>query len=344
MKTAFEIARDQDGQTLEQARAAMGRTAEQSIERPLEDASPNFDQLSPIEQSSDIEPFFEDVMPFAEPSSESDSLPVQSALISANTGARFGAMRALQQLVTTLEVVAEQKQTVDTMMTLLLLETRAARRRHRINWLKAIVGVMLVLWLVVVTRGGILTNFWWAFPGTAWAVDKTAHRRRETASALGQAGDPRAVGVLAVVVRDGDRSVRRAANFALLTLLPRVRADHAAFITSDQMNALLELGFHSPPGMQIAVLKALEQVGDQRAIPVVENLVLSSQPDVREQASQCLPFLLARVRRSEQSATLLRGAANPGREASGHELLRAAATASENTPADQLMRPTVNKL
>ena len=325
VKTSAEIARDQGGLALEQARAEIARTAEQPTEEAVSEEAFETIAIPALPMSGDMLP------------------SVQTALNSENGEERAGAARAVLQFVTLLETNIEQKQSVDTMMTALLKQTQAARRHYQLNWLSAILGGILLLWLIIFTRGSIF-NFWWAFPGTAWAIDKTARKRRETAGALGLAGDPRAVGVLAVVVRDGDRTVRRAANGALLALLPRVRADHAAFITADQMNALLELGFRSQPGMQISVLKALEQVGDQRAIPMVENLVLSPHHDVRAQARQCLPFLIERARRSEQRATLLRGAANPGREEAGKELLRAAATAPETTPADQLLRPAVTSI
>ena len=103
------------------------------------------------------------------------------------------------------------------------------------------------------------------------------------------------------------------------------------------MKAILELGFQSPPYVQIAVLTALEQIGDAQAIPLVENLAMSSSPQVRERAKQCLPFLRERSQRNELSLTLLRGTANPSMEATGKELLRPAV---EETSAENLLRPS----
>lgn len=273
--------------------------------------------------------------PFSPPS-------VLTALQSSQPQERTQALQVTQGLLTTLQMAMLQKQGVDDMITLLLKETREARHRRQVRWVKAGLFVLVVVWLLWATHLRLLGNFWWLFSwgGGAWAVDQTLNRRRATVSALGQAGDPRAVGALAVAVRDGEKAVQQAANEALFALLPRVQANHAAYITPDQMNALLELAFRSNIYMQLAVLKALEQIGDQRAIPVVQNLAMSPDSAVRERAKQCLPFLTERARRAEQSATLLRGASVPSLTAGGRELLRPATQAEDATPADQLLRPT----
>ena len=251
------------------------------------------------------------------------------------------AQRAASGLLSALQAAEQQKQSVDAMMALLIQETHAARRRKRARWAKNSLVALVIVWLLCVTHGRLL-NWWWVFNfgGGWWAIDKASGRRGEAVRELRKAGDPRAVGALAVALRDGDQSIQHAASDALLNLLPRVRANHAAAITPDQMNALLELAFRSNFWMQIAVLKALEQIGDQRAIPVVQNLTLSSHKAVRDQANQCLPFLTERARRAKESATLLRGASSPGMTAGKGELLRPALQQADATPPEELLRPT----
>ena len=264
---------------------------------------------------------------------------VVNALQSDLPAERAQALQVTQGLLATLQMAALQKQGVDDMIALVLKETREARRQRQIQWVEGSLFVTFMIWLLYVTHQW--GNAWWLFSGGgAWAADQTRNRRRATVSALGKAGDPRAVGALAVAARDGENSVQYAARQALLALLPRVKANHAAYITPDQMNALLELAFRSDAAMQIATLKALEQIGDQRAIPVVENLAISPHAAVREQAKQCLPFLNERARRAEQSATLLRGASVPSLTGNGRELLRPVGQTPDATPADQLLRPT----
>ncbi len=223
----------------------------------------------------------------------------------------------------------------------LMAETVLARRRKMQRRLKITGFVATIVFLVWASHWNIAGNwwfFWWIGSG-AWAADQTMGKQRKSVSELRQAGDPRAVGVLAIAARDTETSVRVPAQQALRELLPRVRADHAGDITPAQMNALLELAFRSEPALQIAVLQGLEQIGDGRAVPVVQNLSLSAHPHVRDQATHCLPYLTERVRRAEQSATLLRGTVSPAQTAAPHELLRSVSQPADNTPASELLRP-----
>ena len=235
---------------------------------------------------------------------------------------------------------AEIQQSVEEMIRRLGIEIAQARRRRTGRQIRIGLYITFIAMMMWATHWRFAGNWWlWLWIGSGlWAADRTIGRRLKTVSELGQAGDPRAVGVLAIAAHDAERAVREPARQALLRLLPHVRADHAADITPPQMNALLELAFQSESAMQIAVLKAFEQIGDGRAVPVVHNLTFSQHPQVREQAKTCLPFLNERARRAEQSATLLRGTANPAQIASPRELLRPVNASADNTPPDELLR------
>lgn len=272
------------------------------------------------------------------------------------------ASQAARELLGTLQSATLQKQSVDGMIALLTQETQAARQRRNALWARNLLVMTACMFLLTLTHGRFLGPFWLLFnlSGGWWAMEQ-ATKRLPTSPKTGEVGeargtgmpaparvrhdlslaDPRAVGALAVALKEGGGSIQHTASEALLALLPRVRPDHAVHIAPIQMNALLELAFRSHSSMQIAVLQALEQIGDGRAIPVVQNLALSPHRAVREQARQCLPFLTTRARKAEQSATLLRGAVSPGADAGGRELLRPTVSRIEQTTRpDELLRST----
>ena len=280
-------------------------------------------------------------------SASSTTPTVIDALHNADTKTRVDARMATLEVLSALDKGVAQKrqsaelqQSVEDIMQRLMAETVQARRFKILRRLRIAGFAAFVVFLFWASHWRLAGNWWlWYVGGGAWAADQTMGKRRKTVSELRQAGDPRAVGVLAVAAHDGETAVRQAAHQALRELLPRVRADHAAAITPAQMTALLELAFRSEPAMQIATLQALEQIGDPRAIPVVENLSLSPHPQVRDQAKQCLPFLQTRARRAEQSATLLRGTTSPPQIAAPRELLRPVSQTVPATPPTELLRP-----
>lgn len=279
----------------------------------------------------------------SEPTETQAEQSVGEALCSGEARTQHAAQAAAQNLLLTLQNVAEKKRSVEETMALLLRETRAARRRRRHRIASGTAFVTLMIGLIYATRGKIFDHFWWILQlgGGAWAADKAASTRRDAAYALSKAGDPRAVGVLALALRDGDAYVRDVAERALRHLLPRVRASDAAYIAADQMNALLHLGYRDDYGhsLKIPLLAALEQIGDERALPVVEHLHADPAPQVREAARECLPFVQERVRRARESATLLRASAATGAITPPNQLLRPASAAmTTGTPPDQLLR------
>ena len=171
------------------------------------------------------------------------------------------------------------------------------------------------------------------------AANDASNKSREAAHALSIADEPRAVGVLALALRESDSYVQMTAHSALLRLLPRVRASDAASIDAEQMGALLELAERNDPRMQIAILKALEQIGTDRAIPVVEHITaFGSTEEVRQKAQECLPYLFDRVRRTHEQATLLRISSAPTSREGREQLLRPAAATRPTEPAEQLLR------
>lgn len=234
-------------------------------------------------------------------------------------------------------------------------EIRAYRRwriRQRMRWGIGAASFLFVLWwFLSEQRGGFPWWLWWIFGGGA-AVDAAAGSRQKAASELAKINDPRAVSVLAVACRDGDPDTRTVAARGLKNILPRLQARDAAHITPEGMEALIALLRMADASLGVAILKALEQVGDARAIPTVERLAESPkrrrawavyldaetpQERLREAAAACLPYLRTRAEQERLRNTLLRPAQGPDSPA---DILLRPASAAPSTPEEQLLRPS----
>ena len=135
----------------------------------------------------------------------------------------------------------------------------------------------------------------------------------------------------------------------LCRLLPQFRADQANLITASQMREMLSLLNTSASGRSVgngnitlSVLKALEQIGDESAIPAVRNLtspIYNYSLEVREAAEQCLNHLYINVGQHREKQTLLRASSSQA-SATPETLLRPA-SGTVDTASDQLLRPQV---
>ena len=227
------------------------------------------------------------------------------------------------------DIIAQLQRDADT-------ERNLSRRRT--------VRIALLIVCFIVTARWIHAFPWWI----VWMVggfgvtgDLTQLRRRRAAAArqLAAIADPSAIGpLLAVAVRDSQESVRAAARDALCWLLPRARADTAAQISPGQMECLVLLMHHASTEFTIAGLKALEQIGDERIEPLVEDLATSRVPAVRSAALRALPFVQQRATMRRDSTMLLRAAGASETTAPPAELLRSA-SATPDEPSSQLLRP-----
>ena len=149
-------------------------------------------------------------------------------------------------------------------------------------------------------------------------------RFRATTAALAAESDLRMIGPLIDRLRPGstDRRVRRVLKQALVRLLPRLKASDASLLAARQKAELAHYlgGLAMSPQhaeLQVVILRALEQVGDAQAIPVVERIIQrkprwSAQALVHRAAVDCLPFLLARADADKTRNTLLRSASGFG--------------------------------
>ena len=119
----------------------------------------------------------------------------------------------------------------------------------------------------------------------------------------------------------------------LIKMLPRLQASDTNLITLRQrklLYAILSKNERIPwynrywkPELKIAILRALEQIGDAKAVPVVEKVARTTRnAEVRQAAEECLLFLQQRAEQTRLEQTLLR--------------------ASTPATSDMLLRPTVS--
>ena len=240
--------------------------------------------------------------------------------------------------------VSLQRPTTETVVETLRRQMRAAKRARRVRQLLfGATASGLLAWQIYAEPGWAGAG-WWLALALFWKMlpaDAGARRRYESVARLYRTGESRTIGILAIALRDGDADIRRTAEQALLSILPCVRPEDATFLTPGGWNALLLIPFgrHSAR-LQIALLQALEQIGDVRALPAVAHLRRHADPSVRAGADACLPFLQIRAREAGNRATLLRSGLPAAPDA---DLLRAATPDAASASQTQLLHPVCQK-
>jgi hypothetical protein len=158
------------------------------------------------------------------------------------------------------------------------------------------------------------------------------------AGKLASIDDVQAVGPLAEMTVWPDQRMKSMAMAALTRLLPRLKASDTQLLSPDQRTCLYEsLRLENAKrclDYQIAVLTALQQVGDIKALPYVRALAGSTAHTVRERsvvkaANECLPFLELCARDNHHSQILLRAINSPVPDAN---LVRPAGRYADDDP------------
>ena len=160
-----------------------------------------------------------------------------------------------------------------------------------------------------------------------------------------------AVSPLLSLLESGQKKERwQSAAAALTALLPQMKASDAPLLTPAARQTLHRFVGGNPASLRIApscgdtlriaMLKALEQVGDSSAIPVVERLAnakarTADQIRIRQAAIDCLPLLRANCGEIETARILLR-ASRP--ETTEPATLLRPATGGTATDAAELLR------
>ena len=174
--------------------------------------------------------------------------------------------------------------------------------------------------------------------------------QKNATNALAEFDDPRAVGWWVLALGYGDKKIAESARVKLTALLPKLSATDSHLLDAEQRAELYKaLGARTyTVDLQLAILKALEQVGDEKAIPPVEKLAtgegLTARCDaLRIAAVECLPALRQRAVRARASETLLRASSSASAQGdSGKVLLRAAGEPGTANP-NELLRATGSK-
>ncbi len=192
---------------------------------------------------------------------------------------------------------------------------------------------------------GVLTGF-------VLMMSTAMSRLGFSAEELENIGGVRAIGPLTdSLTAGGTLRMRKTVYLALARLLPKLKATDANLLNARHRRLLNRfLSFEAwarwwgpkpiPLSLSLAILKAYEQVGDAKAIPVVEKLAAlrpsnERRSTVQQAALQCLPLLQSHTVPLDQTQTLLRAASQSG--AAADVLLRPAAD-NDTAPADQLLR------
>jgi hypothetical protein len=240
------------------------------------------------------------------------------------------------------------------------LQTPEAERRKQEHPAMRL-GFLIAFWCIVVPYFGYLTcaefargDRLLALPlGALTLIFTQSHRlaltskHRELASRLAKLDDVQAVGPLAEALEWPDKYIQRIAARALTRLLPRLHASDAALLNPAQRACLYHKlkmeNARTQENLLIAILKALQQVGDQNAVSYVQALAdrtpfFKEQREVRDAASACLPFLQEHAKQTQYSQTLLRASSETSTPP--EVLLRPAYGSPESHPA-QLLHPGV---
>jgi len=247
------------------------------------------------------------------------------------------------------EVVAvalpqEQEESVEALGTALSQEAQRFRR----SVTRVIGGLSLFGALMIAVKLVCDTETWNAFIpaqcilsgtvsfgliGSLFAVNsarKPRHRRRTLALRVADQYDVRSIGPLIDALNLDDAQTREIAAVALTDRLPHLGEDDDARLTESQRTRLchlLSLPVESPlhkdiralfrPAdsraidFRVAILRALEKVGDSKAIPIVRQLATRKpgtpgERRIREAAITCLSALELRAEQLRSRRTLLR--------------------------------------
>ncbi|HZT44433.1 MAG TPA: hypothetical protein VFA07_19875 [Chthonomonadaceae bacterium] len=202
------------------------------------------------------------------------------------------------------------------------------------------------VWKAIVVIWFLLS--WASYFLSIWAYYMPSKARRSLAAILEETQDLRFLGIIQNLIRavTQDPTVRKSAFAAFRRLAPQLLDPHQKVVSVQEQNKALLMLLSSPYSdvdMTVSALKTLEQVGDESAIPVVQNLAdlppaTWKMKRIREAAQECLPYLREHIREARQAQTLLRPSDSA---ASGTEsLLRPTNTTGMETPQEQLLRAT----
>jgi hypothetical protein len=226
-----------------------------------------------------------------------------------------------------------------------VIDSEEKKRQRRVR-----TGVTIYISIFVLIFA-VMLGSWWAtghfpqgfgsigsmFSGFGGMLAFSAAQQNSTL-ALSRYDDVRAVGPFARGLQFQGK-LRKAVEEELIKLLPRMQASDAHYLNDAQrseLNKQLDRK-RANPDLVKAILLAWQQVGDEKAIPYVEKLIHNEKrdPEIRQAAADCLPYLQQSAAGLKMAQTLLR--ASDGGASRPNELLRAASAETTINP-DVLLR------
>lgn len=166
---------------------------------------------------------------------------------------------------------------------------------------------------------------------------RASRRQKRIIKLLAAAEDRNALPQLIDALKMGDSSdvvVRRTAAAGLVQLLPQLRPADAKLLGGPHHSNLHSALLGDNKQLTLAILSALEQVGDNRDLSTVEK-ICSADREVMEAAKVCLQRLLERAGQKRVSDGLLRASVAP---VTGPDVLLRPASGQEDTAASDLLR------
>ncbi len=236
------------------------------------------------------------------------------------------------------------------------LREEAARRKKKqrfVYWGFGIYGgvilTVFLVWLGIGIGTGRWADFLWqlfqafSYMGIFGSIGAASQFQKSATEVIAQFDDVRYVPDLVDALAYSDKHMNGVAVAALTNLLPRLPASDSERLDSEQRKLLhrwLTIKNKESALVQ-AILKALEQIGDERDLPSVQKMAereASTQREktLREAARQCLPYVEQRAEKNRVANTLLRAATASGPNM--ESLLRPVAS-SPRTDYEDLLRP-----
>jgi hypothetical protein len=191
--------------------------------------------------------------------------------------------------------------------------------------------------------------------GTVFGMTTQLHRlvlsfkQAEAAQKLAAYDNVQGISPLAEALEWPEPAIREMAAKSLIRLLPQLNASDAGLLTVTARGCLyrcLRMGnARKEEPLLCAILKALEQVGDEAALPYVKRLaeghaVTRAQKRVQQKALECLPFLESGASQRRGSDILLRPSSS---DSAQPDILLRPATASPVTESTQLLRAGIEQ-
>ncbi len=226
-----------------------------------------------------------------------------------------------------------------------LLKTEAQlRKQKRIGTATILVLAFATLAFLSASSGGQFhfggNFFMFLGPALLGGMKYLSDSQKKAVTTIFEHGDIRAIGPMIDLMSMESKTGEGLYVVAyLVQTLPKLKASDAHLINPAQLAALHKyLTTKTPKSsseLAMAILKALQQVGNAQSVKTVEDLsegagLAWNYPEIRRAAIECLPYLRERERQLMASQTLLRGATMP--EGSSKDLLRPAASHSEDPP------------